>query len=90
MDGEDSSKETNYFLERNNLIAPYQSGFRRGRSTMDAAVRVCNEIEKTSKMKENMAIVFFDIEKAYNSMWRDGLLIKINRIGIRGRLYNFV
>ncbi len=37
-----------------------------------------------------MNIVFFDIEKAYDSMWREGLLIKLNKIGIRGRLYNWV
>ena len=80
----------NYFLELNGLIAPYQSGFRKGRSTMDAVVKVSNDIEKTFKMKETMAIVFYDIEKAYDSMWREGLLIKLNRMGVRGRFYNWV
>ena len=42
------------------------------------------------KMKELMTIVFFDIEKAYDSMWREGLLIKMNKMGIRGRFYNWV
>lgn len=83
-------RRLNYTLEHRGLFAPYQSGFRKGRSTMDAVVKVSNEIEKTFKMKEIMSIVFFDIEKAYDSMWREGLLIKMNKMGIRGKLYNWV
>ena len=83
-------RRINYFLECRGLIAPYQNGFRKGRSTMDAIVKVSNEMEKTFKMKELMNIVFFDIEKAYDSMWKEGLLIKMNKMGIRGRFYNWV
>ena len=53
-------------------------------------VKVSNEMDKTFKMKELMIIVFFDIEKAYDSMWREELLIKLNKMGIRGRFYNWV
>ena len=35
---------------------------------MDTLVKVNNEIEKAFKMKELMVIVFFDIEKAYDSV----------------------
>lgn len=34
-----------------------QSGFGKGPSTLDAVVRVSDEVEKTVKMKELMAIV---------------------------------
>ena len=37
-----------------------------------------------------MTVVYFDIENAYNSMWRDGLLIKLSNMGIGGRLYNWI
>ena len=53
-------------------------------------VKVSNEMDTTFKMKELMIIVFFDIEKAYDSMWREELLIKLNKMGIRGRFYNWV
>ena len=39
-------RRLNYFLEQRGLIAPYQNGFRKGRSTMDTLVKVNNEIEK--------------------------------------------
>lgn len=34
--------------------------------------------------------VFCDIEKAYDMLWKEGLLIKLNKLGIGGRLYNWV
>lgn len=34
--------------------------------------------------------VFFDIEKAYDMLWKEGLLIKPGKLGIGGRLYNWV
>lgn len=37
-----------------------------------------------------MVIVFFGTKKAYDSMWREGLLIKINKMGIGVRLFNWV
>ena len=73
-----------------NLFNKYQSGFRKGRSTTDALINISNEIEKTINMKEVMVIVFFDIEKAYDSMWREGLLIKMNKLKVGGSLYNWV
>lgn len=33
---------------------------------------------------------FFDIEKTYDSMCRDGLLIKLNQMGIGGRVFNWI
>ncbi len=53
-------------------------------------MKVSNEAGKAISMKEVMNIVFFDIEKAYDSMWREGLMIKMQRMGIGGRLYNWV
>jgi len=79
-----------YYLEQRGLLSKYQSGFRKGRSTIDALIKVSNEAEKAVSMKEVMVIVYFDIEKAYDSMWREGLLIKMEKMGIGGRLYNWV
>ncbi|MGL5590845.1 MAG: RNA-directed DNA polymerase, partial [Metamycoplasmataceae bacterium] len=79
-----------YFLEKKGFINNHQCGFRKGRSTTDAMIKISNEIEKTISMKETMMTVYFDIEKAYDSMWREGLLIKMNKLGISGRLFNWV
>lgn len=40
--------------------------------------------------KECVVAVFFDLEKAYDMLWREGLLIKIHKLGIRGRMYRWI
>lgn len=80
----------NYFLENKGLLKSYQTGFRRNKSTTDALVKLCNEVEKSLVMKEVMAAVFLDIEKAYDTMWREGLLIKLEKIGVSGKMFNYI
>ncbi len=77
-------------LESRELIAPYQFGFRPGRSTSDALLRLETDVKKALAMKEVLVAVYFDIEKAYDMMWREGVLLKLQRIGIVGRFYNWV
>lgn len=76
-------------LESRGLIAPYQFGFRPGRSTLDALIRLETDVKKALAMKEVLVAVYFDTEKAYDMMWREGLLLKLQRMGIEGRFYNW-
>ena len=34
--------------------------------------------------------VFFDIEKAYDMMWGKGLLIRLGKLGVKGRIYRWI
>lgn len=80
----------NYFLEYKCPFKQYQTGFRKSKATTDALVKLSNEIEKTLVMKEVMVAVLLDTEKAYDTMWREGLLIKLDKMGISGRMYNYI
>lgn len=79
-----------YFLESKNLFCPFQSGFRKGRNTLDALLCLESEIRKAHTNKEMVVAVFFDIEKAYDMLWKEGLLIKLLKMGIGGKLFNWV
>uniref|UniRef100_A0A669EWH7 Reverse transcriptase domain-containing protein n=1 Tax=Oreochromis niloticus TaxID=8128 RepID=A0A669EWH7_ORENI len=79
-----------YYLETRGFISKYQSGFRRGRNTMDPVLCLEHEVTKAQTNSESVVAVFFDIEKAYDMMWRDGLLIKLCKLGIRGRMYGWI
>ncbi|CAJ1057143.1 RNA-directed DNA polymerase from mobile element jockey [Xyrichtys novacula] len=79
-----------YVLEKRGKLARCQSGFRKGRNTMDAVVRLESEVRKAQANKESVVVVFFDIEKAYDMMWKEGLLIKLQGMGIGGRVFNWV
>ena len=40
--------------------------------------------------KEHEVAVFFDLEKAYDTTWRYGILKDIHKLGLRGRLPTFI
>ncbi len=57
---------------------------------MDSVIRLENEIRKAQANKESVITVFFDIEKAYDMMWKEGLLIKLHLMGVGGRVFNWI
>ncbi|KAG1677308.1 RNA-directed DNA polymerase from mobile element jockey [Nymphon striatum] len=65
-----------YYLETNNILTRYQSGFRRQRSTIDHLVRFETLVREAFVRREHLAAVFFDLEKAYETTW--------NHVGISG------
>lgn len=79
-----------HFLESKDLFSTYQNGFRKGRGTMDSVLCLESEIRKAQTNKEMVIAVFFNIEKAYDMLWKEGLLIKLNKLGVNGKLYNWV
>ena len=79
-----------WFLEKNNLLSPYQSGFRKHRSTMDAISQLTSHVEKAFQSKKHTIAVFFDLEKAYDTVWRAEILHSLYEMGLRGNLPYFI
>uniref|UniRef100_A0A3Q2PCB4 Reverse transcriptase domain-containing protein n=1 Tax=Fundulus heteroclitus TaxID=8078 RepID=A0A3Q2PCB4_FUNHE len=78
------------YLESRKIIAPYQSGFCRGRGAIDPVLCLEDDIRKAQINKETVVAVFFDVEKAYDMLWREGLMIKLHQIGIGGNMFNWL
>lgn len=57
-----------YEIESKGLFTPYQSGFRKGRTTMDSILCLESEIRKAQTNKEAVIGVFIDVEKAYDML----------------------
>ena len=55
-----------WYLESNELITEYQSGFRNWRSPIDHLIQLETFIREASIKKEHLVAVFFDLEKAYD------------------------
>ena len=51
---------------------------------MDPAVCLEHDIRKAQINRESVVAVFFDIEKADDMMWVEGLLVKLGKFGIKG------
>ena len=53
-------------------------------------IRLEKEIRKAQANKESVIAGFFDIEKAYDMMWKEGVLIKLHKMGFGGRVFNWI
>jgi len=79
-----------WFLENNNILTEYQSGFRKNRSTTDQLIRLESYIYEAFVRREHVVSVFFDLEEAYATTWKYGLLRDLHEAGIQGRLPDFI
>ena len=71
------------FLNANNLLSRYQSGFIPGDSTTNQLVDFTNMIYESFEDKKEVRSIFLDISKAFG-VWIRGLLSKLRANGIRG------
>ena len=78
-----------WFLEKNNILCPEQSGFRKHRYTIDALTQLTCHIEKGFREKKHTIAVFFDIEKAYDTIWKPEILNYLHEMSLRGNLPAF-
>ena len=63
-----------------------QSGFCKGRSTTDQLVRLETFVREAFIQKQHAVVIFFDLEKAYETTWKYGILKDLHDSGLRGRL----
>jgi len=77
------------FLEYN-ILTFTQSGFRQRRKTTDHILRLHDIIQKSLANKHNILAIFIDIEKAYDMVKKNVLLLKLLKFGITGRMFQFI
>ena len=80
-------------LEKQGLLADAQAGFRQNRCTTDQILKLTQFA--TDQMhrpvgKNASIITFFDYEKAYDKVWRDGLLSKMLDLKIPLRFIRYI
>ena len=64
-------------LEDNGFFSKYQSGFRKSKSTNDHLFRLSQTIMESFNRGEHVIAAFPDLEKAFDSVWHNGLRYKI-------------
>jgi len=78
------------YCEERNLIDPSQSGFRALHSTLDPIARLESEARSAMLAGNYCIAVFLDISKAFDSVWHNGLYIKLSKAGLKGNLPYFI
>ena len=79
-----------WYMEKNRIFNTDQSGFRTRRSTIDHILRLQHDINRFIQHREYTVGVFLDFTKAFDMLWKEGLLIKLRHLKISGNLYNWI
>ncbi len=74
------------FFKENFILSLFQSGFLPGRSTVTQLLEVYHAFCKAVDEGKEIRVVFLDISKAFDKVWHRGLLHKLRKSGIHGRL----
>ena len=77
-------------FSENNLISPKQSGFRPGDSSTNQLSSIAHEIISTFDHGHEVRGVFRDISKAFDRVWHEALLFKLQQNEISGELITLI
>ena len=72
------------------LIHPLQHGFMNGKSCTTQLLEVYDNVGKCLDGGKQMNMIFLDFSKAFDSVDHTMLLHKLEKIGFRGKLFNWV
>jgi len=68
------------FLDDNNIIQNEQFGFRKSHSTCHQTRRMRNLIHDSFNAKKSTGLVLLDLEKAFDTIWHNGLIFKMSKL----------
>ena len=77
-------------LEKEDKISEGQAGFRPNRSCVDHVYTLGKIIQGRKDAGLTTYCFFLDVQKAYDTVWRNGLWKKLWEIGIRGKMWRMM
>ena len=77
-------------LESAGLLSCFQAGFRKGRGVSDQLVRLSQNVWDGYQRREKTCLVLFDFERAFDTVWHDGLLSKLIEMGVSRTVVRWV
>ena len=76
--------------EATGVFAQCQSGFRTGRSAYDHLLKLSEQgVTAIKKSKDTLAI-FLDIQKAFDTVWHNGLRYRLHQLGLPARIVRWL
>ena len=76
------------FCEKHNIISEQQCSHKKGARTSDNVFIIKSLYEKyCMNMKKNLFVAYIDFRKAFDSIWHEGLFVKLLKQGIGGHYY---
>ena len=78
------------FLDKNNVITEEQIGFRVGNRTTDHVTVIKSLIDNYKHRKKKIYACYIDFSKAFDRIWRPGLLLKLRNNHISSKFINLL
>ena len=78
------------FVAENNLISPNESELRLGGCCVNQLIAIPHEIHKSFDEEFKVREILLDISKAFDKVWHEGSLLKLNQNGISGNILNLI
>lgn len=78
------------FMIINNLVDPDQEGFSAGKNTVRYLNRLHLDIQTDKEALKTVICLFIDFEKAFDSVWKKGLIVKLKNMGIQGSILKLI
>ncbi|XP_044748699.1 uncharacterized protein LOC123309578 [Coccinella septempunctata] len=79
-----------WFLQKYNIISPNQSGFRPHRCTLDNLASLHDYISEAFNMRQDVIAAIFDIESAFDRLFKHVILNCLSKHHFSGNIYKFV
>ena len=79
-----------FFLENNDLLSSYQSGFRKGRMTSEQLFRLSEDAYGSLKKKGITAALLLDAEAAFDQAWHDAIRYKISKFNLPTKIVRLI
>ena len=76
--------------EENRVISELQGACRKGSSCVHTALTLQETIASHRERGEKVFVAFFDVSKAFDSVWIDGLFFQLHKLGITGSLWRLL
>ncbi|MEM6738267.1 MAG: reverse transcriptase family protein, partial [Bacteroidota bacterium] len=77
-------------MDDNNLFNPNQHGFRSGRSCLSQLLEQHDLILNLLNKETNVDVIYLDFSKAFDKVDHSIVLSKFKRLGITGKIYNWI
>ena len=78
------------FINKHNILYPYQYGFRKDRSSGHAVLDLTTTVYDTINDKKLACLVMIDLKKAFDTVCHKRLLLKLNNYVIRRNAYDLL
>ena len=84
------AKRIELYLKLSDQTDPHQEGFSESKNTIRYLNRLHLGILSDKEKHLSILCLFVDFEKAFDSVWKKGLLIKLNNLGITGNVAKLI